>query len=162
VHARCALALPPQVVLEQLVRCVRQDYEFCLCPDELGQDVIDCLLALRYLDERLISLGVAPSATLVSYASGDEAVDRAANPFPALVRSWIGSQRARFEEYLQRCLAIEDERGWAPVHESVRHSTSVLDLFSLFSSTVDFFGTLDLAWEDCFIQLVETIVEVTV
>ena len=131
-----------KTILRTLIRCVRQDYEFCICPTTLQQDVIDCLVALRHLDEKLLELGLPAAETLVSYSSGDEAVDAAANPFPALVRGWISEQRQRFDEFLRRCVSMEDAVSWKPVHDTARHSASVVDLFTLFADTVEFFGKM--------------------
>jgi hypothetical protein len=148
---------PLSVILLALVDCVKKDYANCSCT-LLGDDVIQCIATLRDLDCTLIEHGVAPTSTVLSQGNCGATDDL----FYGLAQAWIDDQRSKFDEHLKRGIVMEEESGWAPVLGSVRHSASVLDLFAMFSQTVDQFFEMNVPWENFFLSLVENIVETAI
>ena len=147
----------------------------------LTLDVVRCIHCLGALDEQLLECGLREDETLLGYKCDyDKEEERASNRFPLLVESWLDEKRDQFDSFVARCIELEEEcqcnggggtcpphrncpTRWAPVLEQgesdVCESSSVLDLFALFSQTVDSFLEMDLPpWESSFLSLLEHIV----
>lgn len=145
---------PLPLILGSFANCVREDCKNCTSK-ELSDDVVKCMASLRDFDTLLEHHGLKFSSTTLEPGTCAPTMQA----FSGLVCGWIEDQRKKFDECLKRCVAMEEECGWRPALGTVCHSTSVLDLFSLFTQTVDHFIGMDFVWEECFVSLVEHIVE---
>ena len=145
----------------------------------LSPDVVRCIHCLHALDEQLVACGLPAEETLLGfkgsnggsggsstpaqYNGGSAAMVLEENRFPGLVEAWLDEKRLQFDNFVGRCIELEEECHWAPVLESeaavVYESSSVLDLFKLFSQAVDSFLDMELPpWETSFLSLLEHIV----
>lgn len=140
----------------------------------LTPEVVHCIKSLHALDEQLLACGLQKEETLLGYkvneVGGAAAIEE--NRFPGLVDIWLDEKRQQFDDFVSRCIELEEECHWTPVLQSdspsgdgnqgapvIYESSSVLDLFALFSQAVDSFLEMELPpWEAAFLSLLEHVV----
>eukprot|EP01043_Picozoa_sp_COSAG02_P113508 COSAG02_NODE_49756_length_325_cov_0.442478_1_plen_76_part_01 len=72
---------------------------------------------LSALDEQLLSCGLQEADTMLGYRVSEvgQAEILADNRFPGLVETWLDEKRQQFDQFILRCIELEEQSHWTPV-----------------------------------------------
>ena len=124
------------------------DFKQCLQLMEEYDDYVHAWAEGEQLDERKIT-------PLLTHAEIKSAADKCRAPISGMLWDWVQMQQANFDTFTDGMLALET---WEPVCEGVLHSSSIVDMFSMFRRTMDFFFSLELGVPDFLVHLLESVV----
>eukprot|EP01052_Picozoa_sp_SAG31_P060777 SAG31_NODE_19918_length_588_cov_1.106339_1_plen_176_part_10 len=92
---------------------------------------------------------------LLDHPNTKNKTSREAAPISGAVWTWVELQQKNFDSFMENLLKLEN---WEPVCDGVLHSSSIVDMFSMFRRTMDFFFDLELGVPDFLVHLLESVV----